>query len=73
MTMVEVPEGTAVPTQGQHYVQYKEGHADQRRSFKLLSGCFTFCKLDDFFLLYLENLKTLLACSILWGCKRHIF
>ena len=32
MTMVWVPEGMAVSTQGQHYVQYKEGHADQRRS-----------------------------------------
>ena len=38
VTMVQVPEGTAVSTQGQHYVQYKEGHADQRRSFKLSSG-----------------------------------
>ena len=37
-TMVQVPEGTAVSTQGQHYVQYKEGHADQRRSFKHSSG-----------------------------------
>ena len=37
VTMVHVPEGTAVSTQGQHYVQYK-GHADQRRSFKLSSG-----------------------------------
>ena len=32
VTMVQVIEGTAVSTQGQHYVQYKEGHADQRRS-----------------------------------------
>ena len=24
MTMVQVPEGTAVSTQGQHYVQYKK-------------------------------------------------
>ena len=38
VTMVQVPEGTAVSTQGQHYVQYKKGHADQRRSFKLSSG-----------------------------------
>ena len=38
VTMVPVPDGTAVSTQGQHYVQYKDGHADQRRSFKLLSG-----------------------------------
>ena len=38
VTMVQVPEGTAVSTQGQHYVHYKEGHADQRRSFKLSSG-----------------------------------
>ena len=37
VTMVPVPEGTAVSTQGQHYGQYK-GHADQRRSFKLSSG-----------------------------------
>ena len=37
VTMVQVPEGTTVSTQGQHYVQYKEGHADQRRSFKLSS------------------------------------
>ena len=34
MTMVQVPEGTTVSTQGQHYVQKKEGHADQRRAFK---------------------------------------
>ena len=37
VTMVWVPEGTAVSTQDQHYGQYK-GHADQRRSFKLSSG-----------------------------------
>ena len=28
MTMVQVLEGTAVSTQCQHNVQYKEGHAD---------------------------------------------
>ena len=33
--MVQVHKDTAVSTQGQHYVQYKEGHAYQRRSFKL--------------------------------------
>ena len=38
VTMVQVPEGTAVSTRGQHYVQYK-GHADHRLSFKLSSGC----------------------------------
>ena len=38
VTMQQVPEGTAVSTQGQHYVQYKEGHADQRRPFGLLSA-----------------------------------
>ena len=32
------PEGTTVSTQGQHYVQYKDSHAGQRRSFKLSSG-----------------------------------
>ena len=31
MTIVQVPEGAAVSTQGQHYVQSKEGHAYQRR------------------------------------------
>ena len=35
VTMAQVPEGTAVSTQGQHRVQYKEGRADQRRSFNL--------------------------------------
>ena len=38
LTMVQVSEGTVVSTQGQHYVQYKKGQADQRRSFKLSSG-----------------------------------
>ena len=38
VTMVQVPEGTAVSTQGQHYVHYKKGQTDQRRSFKLSSG-----------------------------------
>ena len=38
VTMQHVPEGTAVSTQGQHYDQYKEGHADQRRPFELLSA-----------------------------------
>ena len=38
VTMLQVPEGTEVSTQGQHYVKKKEGHADQRRSFKLSSG-----------------------------------
>ena len=42
MTIVQVPEGTAVSTQGQHYAQLKEGHADQRRSFKFSSGCLRF-------------------------------
>ena len=36
VTMVRVPKGTAVSTQGQHYGQY-QGLADQRRSFKLSS------------------------------------
>ena len=45
MTMVQVPEGTAVSTQGQHNVQQKEGHAYQRRSFKLSSGCLRFVNL----------------------------
>ena len=40
--MVQAPEGTAVSTQGQHYVTYKEGHADQRCSFKLSAGCLRF-------------------------------
>ena len=38
VTMVQAPEGTAVVTQGQYFVQYKECHADQRRSFKLSFG-----------------------------------
>ena len=38
VTMIQVPEGTAVSTQGQRDGQYKEGHADQRRCFKLSSG-----------------------------------
>ena len=42
MTMVQVPEVTAVSTQGKHYVQNKEGHAYKRRSFKLSSGCLRF-------------------------------
>ena len=58
MTMVQVPEGTTVLTQGKHYFQYKVGRADQRRSFKLLSGWFRQ------FLLDLASLKTLLASSI---------
>ena len=29
--------------------------------------------LDNFFLFDLPSLKTLLACSILWGCERQIF
>ena len=64
MTMVQVPEGTEVSTQG---------HADQRRPFKLSSGCLRFVNLIIIFLLDLANLKTLLACSILWGCERQIF
>ena len=36
--MVQVQEGTAVSTQCQHYVPCKEGHAYQRRAFKLSSG-----------------------------------
>ena len=42
MTMVQVPEGMTVSTQGQHYVQKKEGHAYQRRPFKLSSDCLRF-------------------------------
>ena len=33
---------------------------------------FTFSKLDNFFLLDLASIKTLLACSILLGCERQI-
>ena len=33
---------------------------------------FTFCKMGNFFLLDLASIKTLLACSILWGCERQI-
>ena len=40
MAMVQIPEGMAVSTQGQHYVQYKEG----------LIWLITFCKLDNLFL-----------------------
>ena len=43
--MVQFPEGMAVSTQGQHYAQQKEGHADQRRSFKLSPGCLHFVNL----------------------------
>ena len=42
MTMVQVPKGTAVSTQGQLYVQKIVGHAYERRSFKLSSGCLRF-------------------------------
>ena len=73
MTMVQVPEGTAVSTQGQHYVQLKEGHAYQRRFFKLSSGCLHFCKLGNFFLLDLANIKTLLAVAFYGGCEKQIF
>ena len=38
VNMVQVPEGMAVSSQGQRYVQSNEGHADQRRSFKISSG-----------------------------------
>ena len=41
-TMVQFPEGMAVSTQGQHYAQWKEGHADQRHYFKLSPGCLQF-------------------------------
>ena len=37
VTIVQVLEGMAGSTSGQHYVQYKR-HADQRRSFKLSFG-----------------------------------
>ena len=40
--MVQVPEGTAVSTQGQHCVHQKEGHTNQRHSFKLLFRCLRF-------------------------------
>ena len=46
MTIVQVPEGTEVSIQGQQYVKLKEGHADQRRSFKLSSGCLRFVNLQ---------------------------
>ena len=34
----KVQEGIAVSTQGQHFVQKKEGHADQSLSLKLSYG-----------------------------------
>ena len=71
--MVQVPEGTAVSTQGQHYVQLKEGHAYQRRFFKLSSGCLHFSKLGNFFLLDLASIKTLLAVAFYGGCEKQIF
>ena len=42
VTMVHNAEGTAVSTQGQHYVHEKEGNDYQRHSFKLSSGCLRF-------------------------------
>ena len=44
-----------------------------KRFLQALIWLFTFCKLGNFFLLYLASLKTLWACSILWGCERQIF
>ena len=41
-TIVQFQEGMAVSTQGQHYAQKKECHADQRRSLKLSPGCLHF-------------------------------
>ena len=43
VTMAQVAEGTAVSPQGQLMSNgRKEGHAYQRRSFKLSSGCLRF-------------------------------
>ena len=68
MTMVQVPEGTTVSTRGQHYVQYKEGHAYQGLSFKLSSGHIRFVNWT-----MSSCLTSQLACSILWGRERQIF
>ena len=68
VAMIQVPEGTVVSTQGQLYVQYKEGHADQRRFFKLSSDCLRFVN----WTIDIASIRTL-ACSILWGCERQFF
>ena len=64
MTMVKVPKGMAVPTQGQHYVQYKK-KVMQTKDAPLSSHLADYVLLIGHFLLDLASLKTLLAGSIL--------
>ena len=71
MTMVKVPEGMAVSTQGQHYVHRKNVMLTKDAPLSSHQAV-SFCKLDHFFLLDLASIKTLLACSILGGCERQI-
>ena len=66
--MVQVPEGTAVSTQGQYYAQLKEVMLTKDAPLSSFlaelqyNQCTTsFCKLDNFSLLGLASLKTLLA------------
>ena len=63
MTMVQVPEGLRC--------QLKVTIMSNRKKVMLtkeaLIWLFAICKLGNFFLLDLASIKTLLACSILWG------
>ena len=71
VTMVQVPEGMAVSTQGQHISNRKTVmlNKDSPLSSHLTDYV---CKLDNFFF-DLVSLKSLIACSLLWGCERQIF
>ena len=73
MTMVQVPEGMAVSTQAQHYVQLKEGHADQRRSFKLSCGCLRFVNWTISSCLTSQASKLYKLVAFYGGCERQIF
>ena len=67
MIMVHVPEGRQCQLKVNIMSNKMKVMLTKDAPLLALIWLFTFCKLDNFFLFDIANIKTLLACSILWG------
>ena len=71
--MVQVPEGWQCQLKVNIMSNRKKVMLTKDAPLYALIWLFTFCKLDNFFLFDLASIKTLLACSILWGIRKTDF
>ena len=67
VTMVQVPEKNGSVNSRSTLCPIEIRSCLPKTLLQALIWLFTFCKLSNFFLLDLASIKTLLACSILWG------